>query len=90
MKCVGGCCTREAHAAGAPECYECHDPSDACNLVLDLGNARSAPGVDMVPTFTTNNKRMCLLLATGAMGMLRLEDAERLQARPHALPQLDE
>ena len=35
--------------------------------------------IDMVPTFTTNNERMCLLLANGDIGMLRTEDAERLQ-----------
>lgn len=34
----------------------------------------------MVPTFTTSNERMLLLLADGASGMLRVEDAERLQA----------
>jgi hypothetical protein len=33
----------------------------------------------VVPTFTTSNDRMLLLLAEGASGMLRLEDAERLQ-----------
>jgi len=32
-----------------------------------------------VPTFTTSNERMLLLLADGASGMLRVEDAERLQ-----------
>lgn len=35
--------------------------------------------MDVVPTFTTSNDRMCLLLSTGRMGMLRIEDAERLQ-----------
>ncbi len=37
--------------------------------------------VDRVPTMKTANCRMCLLLATGQMGMLQIEDAERLQAR---------
>lgn len=64
-------------------CYKCHVPGtdghSDCSLALDMGNARSAPGLDLVPTFTTNNRRMCLLLATGQMGMLRIEDAERLQ-----------
>ena len=82
MKCIGACCTPEEHVNGASECFECHEPGDEYNLVMDMGNARSAPGLDFVPTFTTNNKRMCLLLATGQMGMLRIEDAERLQARP--------
>ncbi len=42
-------------------------------------HTRSAAVVDMVPTFTTNNERMCLLLSNGDVGMLRTEDAERLQ-----------
>lgn len=37
--------------------------------------------VDRVPTMKTSNCRMCLLLANGQMGMLQIEDAERLQAR---------
>jgi hypothetical protein len=41
---------------------------------------RSPAGEDVVPTFTTSNDRMLLLLGDGAAGMLRLEDAERLQA----------
>lgn len=40
--------------------------------------------VDRIPTMKTSNCRMCLLLATGQMGMLMIEDAERLQARPPA------
>jgi hypothetical protein len=40
---------------------------------------RSAAGVDVVPTFTTSNARMCLLLSNGRFGLLRIEDAERLQ-----------
>ena len=35
--------------------------------------------MDLVPTFTTSNQRICLLLANGKMGFLRIEDAERLQ-----------
>ena len=57
-----------------------------CSLALDLGNARSAPGVDIVPTFTTNNDRMCLVLRSGQLGLLRIEDAERLQVRPPSPP----
>ena len=45
------------------------------------GACRSPPVVDRVPTMKTANCRMCLLLATGQMGMLQIEDAERLQAR---------
>lgn len=45
-------------------------PSPAC---------RSPAGEDVVPTFTTSNERMLLLLSGGASGMLRVEDAERLQ-----------
>jgi hypothetical protein len=46
-------------------------------LLLDL--SRSAAGVDVVPTFTTSNARICLLLSNGKYGALRIEDAERLQ-----------
>jgi len=46
----------------------------------------SAPGIDIVPTFTTNNDRMCLVLRTGQLGLLRIEDAERLQVHPYLLP----
>jgi len=66
-------------------CYECYmshvspQADQEYSFALDLGNARSAPGVDVVPTFTTNNDRICLLLSTHKMGMLRIEDAERLQ-----------
>jgi hypothetical protein len=35
--------------------------------------------VDVVPTFTTSNARICLLLSNGKYGALRIEDAERLQ-----------
>jgi hypothetical protein len=35
----------------------------------------------VVPTFTTSNARMCLLLSNGRFGLLRIEDAERLQVR---------
>lgn len=35
--------------------------------------------MDVVPTFTTSNARMCLLLSNGRFGLLRIEDAERLQ-----------
>lgn len=40
--------------------------------------------IDMVPTFTTSNERICLLMASsGQMGSLRIEDAERLQVCHH-------
>lgn len=84
LKCMGGCVP--PGDANAQPCFECHDPSidsaDGCSIAMDMGNARSPPGIDVVPTFTTNNKRMCLLLATGQMGLLRIEDAERLQGFP--------
>lgn len=83
MKCLGGCCTDEESEKGAYECFKCHEPNilelNTYSVAIDLGNAQSAPSVDMVPTFTTNNDRMCLLLANGDMGMLKIEDAERLQ-----------
>lgn len=97
QRCLGSCVQTTDGGGGAAggskadaatpgaECFRCHEPDvddlDACSIALDLGNARSAPGIDLVPTFTTSNKRICLLLATGQMGMLRIEDAERLQVR---------
>jgi hypothetical protein len=50
-------------------------------LLLAPHPARSAAGVDVVPTFTTSNARICLLLSNGKYGALRIEDAERLQVR---------
>ncbi len=47
--------------------------------LTSCGCCRSASAVDLVPTFTTSNQRICLLLANGKMGFLRIEDAERLQ-----------
>ena len=76
---------QNGESASVDVCYECFQgcvsPEDEreYSFALDLGNARSAPGVDVVPTFTTNNDRICLLLSTQKMGMLRIEDAERLQ-----------
>lgn len=97
QRCLGSCSQSTAAVAAAgggaakadaspgADCFRCHEPDvdnlDSCSIALDLGNARSAPGIDLVPTFTTSNKRICLLLATGQMGMLRIEDAERLQVR---------
>lgn len=37
--------------------------------------------MDCVPTLKTANSRICLLLPSGVMGLLRIDDAERLQAR---------
>lgn len=78
MRCQGGCAPDDADVgAGCFECYKA--PGDGINIAMDLGNARCAPSTEMVPTFTTHNRRICLLLATGEMGNLRIEDAERLQ-----------
>eukprot|EP00879_Flechtneria_rotunda_P019186 GHRR01020144.1.p1 GENE.GHRR01020144.1~~GHRR01020144.1.p1 ORF type:complete len:309 (+),score=109.62 GHRR01020144.1:1026-1952(+) len=89
-RCMGGCL-----ACTGGDCWECFDPDDdpntgskseaamlRCSYALDLGNARSAAGVDVVPTFTTSNARICLLLSNGRYGGLRIEDAERLQGFP--------
>lgn len=61
----------------------CHSYEGVCTplLALYLLSHRSAAGVDVVPTFTTSNARMCLLLSNGRFGLLRIEDAERLQVR---------
>ena len=46
---------------------------------------RSAPPVDVVPTFKTTNGRLLLLLSRGEVGMLRIQDAERLQVTSQKL-----
>lgn len=60
---------------------------------VDLGNAISAPCEDVAPTFTTNNSKILLLMPNGKpSGMLRIEDAERLQGLPEnwtAVPNLN-
>ncbi|GAB4814995.1 hypothetical protein N2152v2_002041 [Parachlorella kessleri] len=78
-----GSCTRLFEGA---RCYHCHvshlltqADRDEVSYALDLGNAQSQAGEDVVPTFTTSNDRMLLLLSSGQSGMLRIEDAERLQ-----------
>ncbi|GFH30858.1 uncharacterized protein HaLaN_29787, partial [Haematococcus lacustris] len=78
MQACLGACTRCIDPEGQPgsPCFECFDTEvsqdrqqplelEQRSLAMDLGNARSAPGVDVVPTFTTNNSRMCLALADG-------------------------
>lgn len=83
QRCTGGC--EQLFGAGR-RCYPCH-ANELRNMrhhtrvsyALDMGNAMSPAGEDVVPTFTTSNERMLLLLADGASGMLRVEDAERLQ-----------
>jgi len=55
------------------------DHHDASCLILYWLACRSSPVIDMVPTFTTSNERICLLMTNGQMGSLRIEDAERLQ-----------
>ena len=57
-------------AADAPRCF-----------AADLSNAQSAPCEEMIPCMTTNNCRVCVALPSGAFGLLRIEDADRLQAR---------
>ena len=81
-RCLGGC--RGVDGRGRP-CWECYEPPlslDLCSVVIDEGNARNAPSVDIVPTFTTTNNRMLLVLPDRQMGLLRIEDAERLQGLP--------
>ncbi len=51
-------------------------------IAVDLSNAQNAPCVGLTPTFTTGNCRMALLLPGGEFGLLRIQDAERLQGLP--------
>ncbi|KAI7841433.1 hypothetical protein COHA_004828 [Chlorella ohadii] len=73
-KCTGGC----MQLFGGRRCYPCHAAElrnmrhhSRVSYALDMGNAMSPAGEDVVPTFTTSNERMLLLLADGASGMLR-------------------
>ena len=52
------------------------------NFALDLGQATARPAEDVVPSLTTSNDRILLLLRDGRVGMLRVEDGERLQGLP--------
>jgi len=51
-------------------------------VAVDLSNAQNAPCVGMLPTMTTGNCRMAILLPGGAFGLVRIQDAERLQGLP--------
>jgi len=59
-----------------------NDRPQSLSYAVDMGNALSQAATDIVPTFTTSNERILLLLADGRSGMLRIEDAERLQGLP--------
>uniref|UniRef100_A0A1D2A1D0 DNA (cytosine-5-)-methyltransferase n=3 Tax=Auxenochlorella protothecoides TaxID=3075 RepID=A0A1D2A1D0_AUXPR len=82
MGCPGSC----KHLFDGQLCYSCYCSSDRSarevSYAIDLGNAISPAGEDVVPTFTTSNDRMLLLLSSGLSGMLRCDDAERLQGLP--------
>jgi hypothetical protein len=85
---AGAALRRGARAAlqrGNPACWAgtCTGPPPS---PVSYHPHRSAPGVDVVPTFTTNNGRICLLLDSCQIGMLRTEDAERLQVGSGAGP----
>ncbi|BDA42016.1 probable BsuMI modification methylase subunit YdiP at N-terminal half [Coccomyxa sp. Obi] len=74
-------------------CHQAHGPNGRgqepdCSFALDLTNAQSWPAIDVVPKFKTGNALICLLLKSGQLGMLRTEDAERLQGfeEGHTLP----
>ena len=51
-------------------------------IAVDLSNAQNAPVVGLLPTMTTGNCRMAVLLPCGSFGLLRIQDAERLQGMP--------
>eukprot|EP00884_Botryococcus_braunii_P018914 jgi/Botrbrau1/5706/Bobra.0071s0038.1 len=70
-------------------CHSCHeadaDPQPGLlppTYAIDLANAQSAAPLDLVPTLKTGNNKICILTADGGAGLLRLEDAERLQGFP--------
>lgn len=59
-----------------------HAAALALGVAVDLSNAQNAPVTGLVPTFTTGNCRMGVLLPDGSFGLLRISDAERLQGLP--------
>jgi site-specific DNA-cytosine methylase len=70
-------------------CFQCHqkqlkerNSNSSVSFAIDLGQAMARPGEDVVPSLTTSNDRILLLLRDGRVGMLRVEDGERLQGLP--------
>ena len=52
-------------------------------VCIDLSSAQSSPCIGMTPTFTTGNCRMAVLKGKDKQfGLLRIQDAERLQGLP--------
>ena len=70
-------------------CYSCHTlelrnrtSNRDVNFGIDLAQATAKPGEDVLPSLTTSNDRILLLLRDGRVGMLRVEDGERMQGLP--------
>jgi site-specific DNA-cytosine methylase len=85
QQCVGAC----RQLFDNTPCYSCHTfesqtrtSNKDVNFAVDLGQAMAKPAEDVVPSLTTSNDRILLLLRDGRVGMLRVEDAERIQGLP--------
>ena len=83
--CVGAC----RQLFDNTPCYSCHalesqrrTSNKDVNFAVDLAQAMAKPAEDVVPSLTTSNDRILLLLRDGRVGMLRVEDAERIQGLP--------
>lgn len=51
-------------------------------IIMDTNSAIGVPSLNLVPTFTTQNYKMCISIPGKPLTMLRIEDAERLQGFP--------
>ena len=96
FQCLGGCrnvftapcaccaltvsAQEPAGAGAAPR--QLWDDEQSPGVCIDLSNAQCPPCVGLAPTFTTGNCRMAVLLGDGRFGLLRIQDAERLQGLP--------
>ena len=97
FQCLGGCrqvfpgpcaCCAVTFGAHWPSSDGAEAPqqlwADASSpgVCIDLSNAQCSPAVGLAPTFTKSNCRMGVLLGDGQFGLLRIQDAERLQGLP--------
>jgi site-specific DNA-cytosine methylase len=71
-----------AAAASAAAAVAAAESGVQHGIAVDLSNAQNAPVTGLLPTMTTGNCRMALLLPCGSFGLLRIQDAERLQGLP--------
>jgi site-specific DNA-cytosine methylase len=94
FQCLGGCrqvfpgpcaccaLTIDAHLPRGEASHQMWADQHSPGICIDLSNAQGSPAVGLTPTFTQSNCRMGVLLGDGQFGLLRIQDAERLQGLP--------